>query len=373
MKAHIIYANFLKPNGIGLNIGGIETYIINLSEVLYTMGFNVNIYQRGDIKFETKYGYYNIIGVVNNNIHTFKYDIFNECIQRCNKLEDIIIFASEEFIVKKKGYKTIGIQHGISWDIPTIQKSSFNYFRIFLNKVFRAWIRIHRVNKVETMVCVDYNFINWYRALSAYPKTKLVAIPNFTIVPENEELNKKSTEFVDIIFARRFQPYRGTRIFAKAAKRILEEYQNVRITFAGEGPDEIYLKQLFENESRVSIFSYESSKSLEIHSSKHIAVVPTIGSEGTSLSLLEAMAARCAVIATNVGGMTNIVLDHYNGLLIDPDENSLYIAIKELLDKQILREYLAKKGYETVSNTFSIEKWKEMWEKIITEYKYVKI
>ncbi|WP_420491566.1 glycosyltransferase [Neobacillus drentensis] len=53
-----------------------------------------------------------------------------------------------------------------------------------------------------------------------------------------------------------------------------------------------------------------------------------LGSEGTSLSLLEAMAAKCAEIATNVGGMTNIILDNYNGLIINPDESELYLALE---------------------------------------------
>lgn len=367
MKAHIIYANFLKPDGNGLNIGGIETYIMNLSDVLYEMGFTVNIYQRGNVDFETKYGDFNVVGVVNKNIHTFKYDIFNACAQRCNKSEDLIIFASEEFIIKKEGYNTIGIQHGISWDIPTSSKNSFNYLKTFFNKAVRAWIRINRVNKVNAMVCVDYNFINWYRALTAYPRTRLVAIPNFSNIPEDIDINRKSTDCVDIIFARRLQPYRGTRIFAVAIERILSEFKDVRITFAGEGPDEQFLKDKFKDESRVELMKYESSESLAIHSEKHIAVVPTIGSEGTSLSLLEAMAAGCAVIATNVGGMTNIILDHYNGLLINADEDSIYYALKELITNESTRKAIAQKGRETVTMGFSLGRWKESWKKVINE------
>lgn len=366
-KVHIIYANFLKPDGNGMNIGGIETYIQNLSNVFYSLDFDIYIYQMAIMEFEKKFGNYNVIGVPNRNKYRFKYDIFNACARRCNKERDVIVFASEEYILRKDEYNTIGIQHGISWDIPTSSLSKLEYLKVYLHKAVRSWIRINRINKVKTMVCVDYNFINWFRALSAYPKTRLVAVPNFTVIPSENELNVKSSEFIDIIFARRFQPYRGTRIFALAASRILKEYPNVRITLAGEGPDEEYLKMLYSKEPRVSMIRYKSSESLSIHASKHIAVVPTIGSEGTSLSLLEAMAAGCAVIATNVGGMTNIILDHYNGLLINADEFSLYNALKELIDYQILRESLALKGRETAKCAFSIERWENSWKKIISD------
>ena len=73
MKAHIIYANFLKPNGEGFNIGGIETYIKNLSHLLEKLGFEIIIYQRGDFFFEKQYGTYKVVGVPKVHSLTFKY------------------------------------------------------------------------------------------------------------------------------------------------------------------------------------------------------------------------------------------------------------------------------------------------------------
>lgn len=365
MKAHIIYMNFLKPNGIGLNIGGIETYIRNLAGVLDSLNYEVHIYQRGDVVFNKTFEKYYVHGIVRKNIHTFKFDIFNACALRCDATSDLVIFASEEFIINKKGYNTLCIQHGISWDIPKGPLSKLSYIKAYFRKALNAWIRINRANKVKTMVCVDYNFVNWFRALTAYPKTNLKVVPNFTSIPDGDIFTCKDSDIINIIFARRFQPYRGTLIFAGAIKRILSEYVNVSVTFAGEGPDEEYLKNQFQGEKRVEFIKYTSDQSLGIHSTKHIAVVPTIGSEGTSLSLLEAMAAGCAVIATNVGGLTNILIDHYNGLLINPDEDSIYFAIKEYLDNKEMMDKIAHRGYETAVKAFSLSRWKESWIKII--------
>ena len=97
--------------------------------------------------------------------------------------------------------------------------------------------------------------------------------------------------------------------------------------------------------------------------------VPTVGSEGTSLSLLEAMSAQCAVIASNVGGMTNIILDNYNGLLVNAgDSDDLYKAIKKLLDYPEDRERLSAKAYETVKQAFSYEKWAEKWKEVLSTF-----
>lgn len=108
--------------------------------------------------------------------------------------------------------------------------------------------------------------------------------------------------------------------------------------------------------NNVSFISYKSSESLDIHADKHIAVVPTIGSEGTSLSLLEAMSAQCAVIASNVGGMTNIILDDFNGLMVNAgDSLDLYRAMKRLIDNPTVMNRLSENAYKTVKQAFSYD------------------
>jgi glycosyltransferase involved in cell wall biosynthesis len=104
---------------------------------------------------------------------------------------------------------------------------------------------------------------------------------------------------------------------------------------------------------------------LRIHEAFHIAVVPSLASEGTSLALVEAMAAGCAVIATNVGGMTNVVLDGYNGRLVDPDIESLTDALVGLVRDQDGRSKLAERAAETAREAFSLDRWKCRWSEVL--------
>jgi glycosyltransferase involved in cell wall biosynthesis len=218
---------------------------------------------------------------------------------------------------------------------------------------------------VGNVVCVDYNFPNWYRSVAAYEAVNMRVIPNFTQIATKAE---KPKDRINIIFARRFEIYRGTRLFANAISRVLNENDHVYVTVAGSGPDEQYIKdKLSHFGERVVFTKYTSDQSLAIHADKHIAVIPTVGSEGTSLSLLEAMSAQCAVVCTNVGGMTNIVIDGYNGLMISPRENELYEAISKLVKDEALREKLSDRAYGTVKEGFSYEKWKESWKKVIAD------
>lgn len=73
------------------------------------------------------------------------------------------------------------------------------------------------------------------------------------------------------------------------------------------------------------------------------------------MSLLEAMAAHCAILCTNVGGMTNIVIDGYNGLMVSPTSEEIYIKLKQLVEDKQLRTNLAERGYDTVKISFNLK------------------
>jgi glycosyltransferase involved in cell wall biosynthesis len=105
----------------------------------------------------------------------------------------------------------------------------------------------------------------------------------------------------------------------------------------------------------------------EVYQQAHITIIPTVHSEGTSLSCLEALASRNAVIATNVGGLPNLILPEYNGLLIDPSAPSLVQALERLIEDPGLRERFGKRGRQ-VALSFSIKRWRVQWEQIIAAY-----
>lgn len=371
MQAHIIYYNYLTPDGKKMSVGGIQTYIQNLIPVLTAEGYQVHIYQRGDFAFEKKIDDVQITAVEHHEIYgqALFHKLFQEAEIHIDKKNDILIFGTDAAIVPCAGYHSIAIQHGISWDIPEyINISKLRYLYFYIKKAFYGWKTIQRASLVDQLVCVDYNFVNWFRSLVLYPKVDLRVIPNFSEVPLSvRPVHNDNT--IRIIFARRMQIYRGTRLFAHTAKRILGEFNNIKLTIAGDGPDEQYIKEYLGTDSRIQYITYESTMSLQIHQDQDIAVVPTTGSEGTSLSLLEAMACGCAVICTNVGGMTNIVINEHNGLMIEPKEEKLYQALRTLITNTSLRHKLSQQAAQTVKDSFTLTTWKNNWSEIIREIK----
>lgn len=371
MKACFIYRNYLSPDGSNTSVGGIQTYLRNLKEVFMECGYQVEVYQLANKDFQKTLDGAYVYGFQTPNARTNGPKFLLEKVKaNADPKKDIIVFGCETFACECKPFKSIGIQHGITWDQQWRKLTGkLAYHLYYYRKAIKGWEVIKRVSNVDQLICVDHNFVNWYRASVAFPKLNMKVIPNFSEIGENNLFKHSNPDRIQIIFARRFTVYRGTRVFGNAITKILNEFPNVDVTVAGDGEDAPWLHEKLNGYANVKFIKYRSNESLAIHADKHIAVIPTIGSEGTSLSLLEAMSSGCAVVCSDVGGMTDIVINGYNGVMIGADnEDMLYQSMKMLIEDPELRQKLARKGYETVCAGFSHERWANEWKDMIVKF-----
>ena len=97
-----------------------------------------------------------------------------------------------------------------------------------------------------------------------------------------------------------------------------------------------------------------------------IFVLPSL-KEGLPYVILEAGLAGLPVIASNVGGIPEIIENGKDGLLVPPaNPEELAVAIKKLINDKVLRESLAKNLCEKIQKEFSLEK---MLRETISLYK----
>lgn len=368
-KIIIMYVRYYDMDGKTKTIGGIQTYITNLVKVCSKHGYEPIVLQPSNKSFIKNEEYCKVIGipcnykkysVISRELTKFAESISND--------KDILIFGSSVLCRKTKRTNVVSIQHGIYWDVLDVKGISKipSVVSTFL-RFIQALIELKKQKNANIIVCVDYNYINWYRSQTIKRNIKLFPILNFV---ETREYKREglSNENISIVFARRFEKIRGTSLLANVMPRILDEYTNVRLTIAGTGSDEEYLKKVFyKYNNQVKFTSYASDDSIDFHSKFDIALIPSIGSEGTSLSLLEAMWAGCAIIATNIGGMTNILIDKYNGLMINPDEKEFYDALKTLILNKQFREKIVSNAQNTVLQAFNKDIWEQRWIKVLEE------
>ncbi|WP_237113457.1 glycosyltransferase family 4 protein [Pseudoalteromonas translucida] len=360
---YIIYRAMFDQSGTMHTIGGIENYILSLCDVFTRQGWPCHIVQPAKKAFTLTTPQYTVhsvtTGLYRGNLK--KIALANWVSKNADKNNDIIIFATDSYSVKMPDYKTLAIQHGISWDKPRAAKSAISQY---CSSLLSQYKYLSYIKSDCSLVCVDHNFVNWYRTWFNIEQQHMKVIYNFYSekISESEFAKKWSDDnaTLNIIIARRFVDYRGIKLIAPIIKQLLPQY-NIQVSFAGDGPLKPYLTELFANEAKVKLMQYGPNESFSVHKSQHIAIIPTLGSEGTSLSMIEAMAAGCMVISSNVGGLSNLIINGFNGRLVMPNTAEFTQALTTSLNDYQQSKMLAYNGLTSIAQVCSKENWAQDW------------
>jgi glycosyltransferase involved in cell wall biosynthesis len=366
MKVVAIAAKYARVDG-ALHIGGVETYLTQLGRALCgTCEFVV--YQPGDSAFGHEYE-----GLTAVSYPAGSCQALVDYVER-NVLgaRDVLLFSNEQQKAVSQRKRSVAIQHGIYWDLPVEYYSTNALARRCSGayKLFDNWRNLRRLGKHRNVVCVDYAYSTWLRSVTdCHPcERRLWTIPNHAGGEFFELGSPPQGNDVLILFARRFMRFRGTRLFANVAARLLATYPHVRVTLSGEGPDSAAMQRILPPSARVRYCRVDHSEMPALLSEHHVVVVPSLGSEGTSLSAIEGMAAGRAVVASAVGGLPNIIFDGFNGLLVQPgDEQELYLALESLVTSAELRDRLGTAGRTTSRAQLGFDVWAKRWRAVIDE------
>jgi glycosyltransferase involved in cell wall biosynthesis len=139
-----------------------------------------------------------------------------------------------------------------------------------------------------------------------------------------------------------------------------------RLTLVGDGP----LRATLEEQARASgindsvLFVGASDDVRPFLWEAAVFALPS-HLEAVPLSLLEAMAAGCAPVATRVGGIPGVVDDCLTGLLVPPGNNAvLAAALGSLLDDPGRCRVMAARARQAVASRFGLEPWLDRIESI---------
>ncbi|MBI5140229.1 MAG: glycosyltransferase family 4 protein [Candidatus Vogelbacteria bacterium] len=145
--------------------------------------------------------------------------------------------------------------------------------------------------------------------------------------------------------------------------------RNIMFSVIGEGEERTSLeKQIKEEgiEDKVKLLGFKDNAASYI-GIFDIFMLSSV-KEGLPYSILEAGLARLPVIATNVGGIPEIIEDGVSGILVPPkDSDAIKGALKKLLDNPELGKTLGKNLEKVVKQKFSTDEMTEKTEKLYGE------
>lgn len=170
----------------------------------------------------------------------------------------------------------------------------------------------------------------------------------------------------------RINRWKGHQLLLDAIKDDLLKNKSIKLVFIGSPPpqQDVHLKILQEKIVKfglitsVKIIPFQDNI-WPIWEAIDIAVVPSTEPEPFGLVALEAMLCKKAVIASNHGGLTEIISNNETGLLFEPNnQEALTTALRELISNKSKRLLMGNNGYNRATNFFTLERYVNEIEKI---------
>lgn len=209
---------------------------------------------------------------------------------------------------------------------------SANLLRFAFSKVIYQLTK-HILNKSDISATVSYALKQKYSTTSKIIVSNESWLTSINYFPKREIDN---FDHLKILFVGRLVPLKGVKDLLSVLKILLAKGYKVDVGIVGDGimkSELIDYVKINELQDIVKFYGWvlNSSESLiKIYRNYNIFCLPSY-SEGLPLVLLEAMAAKLLVIATNVGGIPEIIKNNETGFLFEPGNCSQLISIFEII------------------------------------------
>lgn len=166
-------------------------------------------------------------------------------------------------------------------------------------------------------------------------QTNITTLPNCITPDTINKLSYKKSPLTIAIIAK-LHKNKGHEWALRAIAKHVVNISQYNIWIFGDGPERANLETLCKEINLNARFFGFISNVADYYPKISVALLPSLG-EGIPLSLLETMRCGIPAIATNVGGIPEIIENDYNGFLIEPgDENMLRMSLERLENKDEL-------------------------------------
>lgn len=375
MKTIAIFSGYYIPH-----LGGVERYTYNLAKKLNENGYRIIIvtsrYSK-ELKEIEETEYAKIYRLPTYKIFAERYPInkknrrFKEIFKMLEdeNIDSAIIqtrfwttsYFASKFVAKNKIPACL-IEHG-STHFTVNNKILDKFGEVYEHKLTESIKK-----NIKDFYGVSKKCTDWLKHFDIDAKGVFY---NSIDVSEGEKYKNdinKSQEKTVITYVGRMIEEKGVLKLIEAFKKLEKKYDNLELNLAGEGP--ILEKIIAENsnEKNINILGKLSHEEvLKLLGRTTIFINPSAFSEGLPTSILEAGMMKCAVIATPMGGTTEIISNDDIGYICGFEVDEILEKIEKLINDKDEIIKLGENINQKVINQFS---WDVTTKKIAETIKY---
>ena len=259
--------------------------------------------------------------------------------------------------------------HGFVFNEPLnkIEKTIYKMSEKFSTAVENAIITVSDYDKqsaIEHKICPAHKMFTIHNGLD-FNKYNFLSAED---AKKELNLDENKTYFGTIAS---FYKTKGHTYLLEAIKIFLEtkNREAYHWILIGDGPEQKNIEELIKKynlEKYITIISPKNNDWKYLKAFDYF-ILPSV-KEGLPYTLLEAGLAKIPVIATQVGGVPEIITDHQTGLLVTPaNPLSLANAMKEITETELVNNFI-ENNYQNIIDNFdlnqTIQKTEELYLKL---------
>jgi glycosyltransferase involved in cell wall biosynthesis len=270
------------------------------------------------------------------------------------------------YLLKKKLKKLLQIQIHTDIFSPFFKKESF-FHRVRL--MMACWL-IPRADCLRVVSSrIKDSLLKNFKSL----RPEKIAVLSIFVDTEKIKqhipkinLHKKYSNYDFIILiASRFTKEKNIELAIDAMREIIKEYPKTLLLIVGAGPRKNNYEKRSENYELKNniIFEPWTEDIISYYKTSDLFIL-TSYYEGWGRTVVEAMAAKCPVIMTNVGLANELLISGYNGIVIPVDDKKALIeSILSIIETPGLKEKITANAFLTVNSLETKEQYLEKYLK----------
>lgn len=384
----------LLVNDTIIKFGGAEEHCYSLKKLLEDKGHKVKIFGKGTfetiptyvLRFFDPFVYFQTLKLIKNfnpdivHVHGVTRNISPAPIVAAKKLgknvvmtiHDFHLYCPKTWAIQHSGKPCPGFSIRCVWRCQG-REEGIQYFPYHLLK----WLKVgfHRL-LIKKYVDLFITPSNKLKELMQYslniPEEKIVYLPNFSSLGRNTRRNVSKIKSNQFLYVGRLSKEKGVNVLIGAIHLlVIRNKLNVKLIIIGDGPEREKLErlsQLLGLEKNVDFLGRLPRPSLLKYYLESLAlIIPSVCMDNSPLVAYEAMGYGTPIIASNIGGLPDLVQDNKNGFLFEMgNKNILAYYLQRLYENTKLSITLGDRGYEMAKKRFNKQQY---YEKLIKIYR----
>ena len=248
-------------------------------------------------------------------------------------------------LFKRLGIKYIHVLHDIQLIYPSGliyygKESVLDYPWTKLYIFFSRYL----MQSPDIVISPSNWLMNMHLKRKFFKNSDILILPNPALFSNSEKISGQENEKFDILFIGPFSLSKGALFALRSFIDLAEKNKDSRLIMVGHGPDYNEAKKIAKNQKNIKlIFDDSHKKIISLMKEANCLVVPSLCYENSPTVIYEAASFGLPVIASRIGGITELI-HGLGGLLFEPGS-------KEDLIKKIEWALINKEKIKTIGKT----------------------